>query len=61
MSSRLSRAAKDRWAAKRWFTVYAPPGIGEEAVYSHLQDIRQNVLLVAPQAQTEALQVYGTE
>ncbi len=43
------------------FTVYAPPGIREEAVCRHLEDIRDNVLLVAPQAQVETLKVYGTE
>jgi len=32
------------------FTVYAPPGIGNDAVQKHLEDIRDNVLLVAPQA-----------
>jgi DNA/RNA-binding domain of Phe-tRNA-synthetase-like protein len=42
------------------FTVYAPPGIGEEAVDQHLRDIRDNVLLVAPQAEVTALHVYGT-
>ena len=42
------------------FTVYAPPGIGEEAVGEHLEDIAANVLLVAPQAQVETLKVYGT-
>lgn len=41
------------------FTVYAPPGIGEQAVYDHLRDIRANVLLVAPQADVELLEVYG--
>ena len=43
------------------FTVYAPPGIGEQAVYDHLRDIQANVLLVAPEAQVEVLEVYGTE
>jgi len=43
------------------FTVYAPPGIGEEAVRAHLEDIRDNVMLVAPQAQVETLKVYGTD
>lgn len=43
------------------FTVYAPAGIGEQAVYDHLQDIQANVLLVAPEANTELLEVYGTE
>jgi len=44
-----------------FFTVYAPPGIGEQAVYQHLQDIQANVLLVAPEAEVESLKVYGTE
>jgi len=43
------------------FTIYAPPGIGEQAVHDHLQDIQANVLLVAPQADVELLEVYGTE
>jgi DNA/RNA-binding domain of Phe-tRNA-synthetase-like protein len=43
------------------FTVYAPPGVGEQAVYDHLQDIQANVLLVAPQADVELLEVYGTK
>jgi DNA/RNA-binding domain of Phe-tRNA-synthetase-like protein len=42
------------------FTVYAPPGIGEQAVYGHLRDIQANVLLVAPEANVELLEVYGT-
>lgn len=41
-------------------TVYAPPGIGEQAVHQHLQDIQANVMLVAPDAQVESLKVYGT-
>jgi DNA/RNA-binding domain of Phe-tRNA-synthetase-like protein len=43
------------------FTVYAPPGIGEQAVHDHLQDIQANVLLVAPQADVELLEVVGTK
>jgi DNA/RNA-binding domain of Phe-tRNA-synthetase-like protein len=43
------------------FTVYAPPGVGEQAVHDHLQDIQDNVLLVAPQADVELLEVYGTK
>ena len=43
------------------FTIYAPPGIGEQAVHDHLQDIQANVLLVAPQADVELLEVYGTK
>jgi len=42
------------------FTVYAPPGIKEQAIVAHLQDIQAYVLLVAPQAETESLHVYGT-
>lgn len=44
-----------------FFAVYAPPGIGEQAVYQHLQDIKANVMLVAPQAEVESLNVYGTQ
>lgn len=42
------------------FTVYAPPGIELQAVHDHLRDIQANVLLIAPQAETVSLQVYGT-
>jgi DNA/RNA-binding domain of Phe-tRNA-synthetase-like protein len=34
------------------FAVYAPGGVGESAVRSHLEDIRATVLLVAPEAET---------
>ncbi len=44
-----------------FFSVYAPPGIGEEAVRRHLQDIQANVTLFAPQAIVESLEVYGAE
>jgi DNA/RNA-binding domain of Phe-tRNA-synthetase-like protein len=37
------------------FAVYAPAGIGETAVREHLEDIRAGVLLIAPEARTEAL------
>ena len=37
------------------FAVYAPEGVGEAAVQRHFEDIRANVELVAPDAQTEAL------
>lgn len=37
------------------YTVYAPPGIGEDAVRKHLQDIRENVLLFAPGAVIEQM------
>ena len=41
------------------FTVYAPAGINEQAVMQHLQDIREYVLIIAPQAQAELLKVFG--
>ncbi|NTU64201.1 MAG: hypothetical protein HGB05_12575 [Chloroflexi bacterium] len=41
------------------FTVYAPDGIAEETVFQHLHDLQAHVLLVAPGAHTEVLQVYG--
>jgi len=37
------------------FAVYAPAGVGPDAVRRHLEDIRANVLLVAPDAATELL------
>ena len=43
------------------FTVYAPPGIGEQAVYTHLQNIRENVLLVSPEAEVSLLQVLSAQ
>jgi len=44
-----------------FFTVYAPPGIGEQAVWEHLRDIEANIMLVAPEARVETMEVYGTE
>jgi len=41
------------------FAVYAPPGIGEPAVRQHLQDIQSNVLLIAPNARVEYLEVHA--
>jgi DNA/RNA-binding domain of Phe-tRNA-synthetase-like protein len=41
------------------YTTYAPAGIAEQAVMHHLQDIREYVLLFAPDAQTHMLQVFG--
>lgn len=40
------------------FTVYAPPGINEQTVSDHLQHIKENVMIFAPQAQVELLNVY---
>ena len=41
------------------FTVYAPEGIDEQAVQRHLEDIRDYVMIVAPQAQVEMLKIFG--
>ena len=43
------------------FTVYAPPGIGPEAVRSHLKDIEGYARTIAPQAETELLEVYEAD
>jgi len=40
------------------FTVYAPAGIDEQTIEQHLEDIRDYVMLVAPQARIELLKVY---
>ncbi len=41
------------------FTIYAPAGIGPEDVKQQLEQIRDNILLIAPEAAVETLQVYG--
>ncbi len=41
------------------FTVYAPAGIGEQAVQRHLEDIRDYILIIAPEASVELLNVVG--
>lgn len=43
-----------------FFTVYAPPGIGEQSVYDHLQDIQAYVFLIAPEAEVELMEVRVT-
>jgi DNA/RNA-binding domain of Phe-tRNA-synthetase-like protein len=40
------------------FTAYAPPGIQEQTVKEHLLHIQENVMLFAPQAQVELLDVF---
>jgi DNA/RNA-binding domain of Phe-tRNA-synthetase-like protein len=42
------------------FTVYAPAGIDEQLITQHLHDMRDYVLIVAPQAEVELLKVFGT-
>jgi DNA/RNA-binding domain of Phe-tRNA-synthetase-like protein len=46
---------------RAFFTVYAPPGIGEQAVDEHLREIQTNVLLIAPQAEVEVMEVHVTD
>jgi DNA/RNA-binding domain of Phe-tRNA-synthetase-like protein len=41
------------------FAVYAPAGIETSTVQAHLQDIRDYVLVVSPNATVETLQVFG--
>jgi DNA/RNA-binding domain of Phe-tRNA-synthetase-like protein len=41
------------------FTVYAPAGIKEQEVESHLHDIQENVMIFSQQAQAQLLEVYG--
>jgi DNA/RNA-binding domain of Phe-tRNA-synthetase-like protein len=41
------------------FAVYAPAGIEPSTVRAHLEDIRDNVLVVAPDAGVQTLQVFG--
>lgn len=43
------------------FTVYAPTGIETSAIEQHLQKIQQNVLTIAPRAQTELLTVFSAD
>ncbi len=43
------------------FTVYAPPGIEERDVNCHLEDIQENVTLIAPEASVELLETFGTD
>ena len=41
------------------FTVYVPAGIDEQLIMKHLQDMRDYVLVIAPDAEVELMQVYG--
>jgi DNA/RNA-binding domain of Phe-tRNA-synthetase-like protein len=43
------------------FTIYAPSGIPPQAVQAQLEQIRANILLIAPEAQTETLEVIGAD
>ena len=43
------------------FTVYAPDGIGGDAVRKHLADVQANVSLISPEARTESIDVYAAD
>ncbi len=43
------------------YTVYAPPGISEDMVYNHLEDIRDIVLVASPGGKVAQLKVYGSK
>jgi DNA/RNA-binding domain of Phe-tRNA-synthetase-like protein len=42
------------------YTVYAPAGVGEQAVQQHLMDIQESILIFSPGAQVELLRVFGS-
>lgn len=43
------------------FTVYAPSGISRQNVQRHLEDLRDNVRIVAPAAAVALMEVFGTD
>ena len=43
------------------FTAYAPAGIEPQTVEGHLGNIRDYVLIIAPQARVESLKIYGRD
>jgi DNA/RNA-binding domain of Phe-tRNA-synthetase-like protein len=43
------------------YTVYAPSGISVSQVEDHLQELRDNVMLVTPDAQVTELHIYGAK
>ncbi len=55
-----SRAQIQPGTRRVLFTVYAVPGIGQVAVRQHLQTIQSHVRLIAPDAETDQLEVVGT-
>jgi DNA/RNA-binding domain of Phe-tRNA-synthetase-like protein len=52
-----SRTRIAPWTTKALFTVYAPEGVEEDSVRSHLQELEGYVRLVSPEAVTQACQV----
>jgi DNA/RNA-binding domain of Phe-tRNA-synthetase-like protein len=45
------------WTTRALFTVYAPEGVEEGALRSHLQELEEYVRLVSPEAVTETSQI----
>jgi DNA/RNA-binding domain of Phe-tRNA-synthetase-like protein len=43
------------------FTVYSPSGISWETVLNHIEDLREGVLLAAPGAKVEMLEVFSAD
>ncbi len=43
------------------FTIYAPAGITPQQVQRQLEEIRNNIWVVAPEARVETLEVYGAD
>jgi len=43
------------------YTIYAPPGISEDLIYNHLEDIRDYVLAASPEGKVAQLKVYGSK
>jgi len=43
------------------FTVYGPPGIAEQDVRLHLEDIRENVAVIAPGASVDLMEAIRTD
>ena len=42
-----------------FFSTYAPVGIGEQAVRQQLENIRDNVKIIAPEAEVMLLEVFS--
>lgn len=44
-----------------FFGVYAVPGVTNQTIQDHLEDIRDNIMIFAQEAEVDLLQVYATE
>jgi DNA/RNA-binding domain of Phe-tRNA-synthetase-like protein len=43
------------------FTVYGPPGVAQKDVLLHLEDIRENVMVISPAASVNTMEMLGTD